>query len=202
MQTPVYILESDESILIREFRQGNTQAMKRIFALHWKAQVFFARRFIPEEDISEDIVSDVFLKLWGRREGFSSLPSIKAFLYVATRNACVDHIRKAKRVRQTQKEYAYLEKGEMEESELNEVIRAELISKVMEAIEGLPNQYRRVMHLSTQGMGTDEIAREMNLSPKIVRNYKARAINILKKDLLHKSQMIFLLVLLGKNLPW
>jgi hypothetical protein len=55
------------------------------------------------------------------------------------------------------------------------------------------------MHLSTQGMDTDAIAREMNLSPKIVRNYKARAINILKKDLLDKPSLVVLFSLLGSH---
>lgn len=193
---------TDEQILLREFRTGNTLAMKRIFHLHWKTQVFFARRFVPEPAISEDIVSDVFVKLWARREGFSSLPSIRSFLYIATRNACLDHLRKDKRVRQSQKEYAYLEKDALEEVELADVVRAELITKVMGAIDMLPNQYKRVMRMSTQGMGTEEIAQEMNLSPKIVRNYKARAINILKKDLLNKSSLLVLAVLLGEQIPW
>jgi RNA polymerase sigma-70 factor (family 1) len=200
--SPSPITSLDEQALLREFRRGSTLAMKHIFHLYWKTQVFFARRFVPEAAISEDIVSDVFLKLWARRENFSSLPAIRSFLYIATKNACLDHLRKDKRVRQFQREYAYLEKEEMEESELTEVIRAELVSKVMSAIDLLPNQYKKVMRLSTQGLGTDEIAREMNLSPKIVRNYKARAINILKKDLLNKSSLVVLACLLNGNLPW
>lgn len=200
--SPSNLTPTDEQILLREFRRGSTLAMKRIFHLHWKTQVFFARRFVPEAAISEDIVSDVFLKLWARREGFASLPSIRSFLYIATRNACLDHLRKDKRVRQFQRDYAYLEKDIIEDSELTEVMRAELVSKVMGAIDLLPNQYKRVMRLSTQGLGTEEIAQEMNLSPKIVRNYKARAINILKRDLLNKSSLVVLACLLGGNLPW
>jgi RNA polymerase sigma-70 factor (ECF subfamily) len=106
-------------------------------------------------------------------------------------------LRKNKRVRGYHKEIAYLEKDDiMEDASLNEVVRAELVAKVMEGIDLLPNQYKKVMHLATQGMGTEEIAREMNLSPKIVRNYKARAINILKKDLLDKSPFLALFTLL------
>jgi RNA polymerase sigma-70 factor (family 1) len=200
--SPSNLTPTDEQILLRDFRRGSTLAMKRIFHLHWKTQVFFARRFVPEAAISEDIVSEVFVKLWARREGFASLPSIRAFLYIATRNACLDHLRKDKRVRQFQRDYSYLEKDIMEESELTEVMRAELVSKVMGAIDLLPNQYRKVMRLSTQGLGTEEIAQAMNLSPKIVRNYKARAINILKKDLLNKSSLVVLACLLSGNLPW
>jgi RNA polymerase sigma-70 factor (family 1) len=197
MQAQVYRMESDEELLIKGFQGGDPQALKRIFLLYWNTQVFFARRFIPESDISEDIVSEVFLKLWDRRTGFSSLPAIRSWLYLAVRNACVDHLRKNKRVRGYHKEIAYLEKDDiMEDASLNEVVRAELVAKVMEGIDLLPNQYKKVMHLATQGMGTEEIAREMNLSPKIVRNYKARAINILKKDLLDKSPFLALFTLL------
>lgn len=202
MQTTVYRTESEDDVLLRDFRDGDTQALKHIFHLHWKPQVFFAGRFIPEQDISEDIVSEAFLKLWSRREGFYSLTSIRAFLYTATRNACVDHLRKIKGQKTFQKDYALVERNRLEESELNEVIRAELMAKVMASIDLLPSQYKKVMHLSTQGLDTDAIAREMNLSPKIVRNYKARAINILKKDLLDKPTLLLLLFLMGSHLPW
>jgi RNA polymerase sigma-70 factor (ECF subfamily) len=202
MQTTVYSTASEDDILLKDFREGDTLAMKQIFQLHWKPQVFFACRFIPEQDIAEDIVAESFMKLWNKREGFFALPSLRAFLYTATRNACVDHLRKAKGQKAFQKEYVHIEQDRLEESEFNEVIRAELMAKVMVSIEGLPAQYKKVMHLATQGLDTDAIAREMNLSPKIVRNYKARAVNILKKDLLDKSTLIFLLSLLGSHHPW
>ncbi|TDX00826.1 sigma-70 family RNA polymerase sigma factor [Dinghuibacter silviterrae] len=195
MQTTVDRSASGEDVLLRDFREGDTQALKHIFQLHWKTQVFFASRFIPEQDISEDIVSEAFLKLWSRREGFSSLPSIRAFLYTATRNACVDHLRKVKGQKAFQKEFVHIEQDRLQEDEFNEVVRAELMAKIMSSIDLLPSQYRKVMHLSTQGMDTEAIAREMNLSPKIVRNYKARAINILRKDLLDKSSLLLLLSL-------
>lgn len=199
MHTTVYRTASEEDVLLKDFRDGDTQAMRHIFQLHWKPQVFFATRFIPEQDIAEDIASEAFLKLWARREGFSSLVSVRSFLYTATRNACVDHLRKIKGVKTLQKEYAIVERGRLEDSELTEVVRAELLSKVMASIDLLPNQYRKVMHLSTQGLDTEAIAREMNLSPKIVRNYKARAINILKKDLLDKPSLFVLFSLLGTH---
>jgi RNA polymerase sigma factor (sigma-70 family) len=201
MQTEVYRTESDEEVLLRAFREGNTLAMQHIFRLHWKPVVFFACRFIPERHISEDIVSEVFVKLWDRREGFHSVPALRSFLYVATRNACVDHLRKIKTLKVVHKAYVYTEQDRLEEPELTEVIRAELMAKVMESIDLLPTQYKKVMVLSTQGLDTEAIAREMNLSPKIVRNYRARAINILKKDLLDKPSLLLLLSLLGA-LPW
>lgn len=199
MHTTVYRTGTEEDVLLKDFRDGDTRAMRHIFQLHWKPQVFFATRFIPEQDIAEDIASEAFLKLWARREGFFSLGSIRSFLYTATRNACVDHIRKIKGVRTFQKEFAALEHDRLEASELTEVVRTELLAKVMASIDLLPNQYRKVMHLSTQGLDTDAIAREMNLSPKIVRNYKARAINILKKDLLDKPSLFVLVTLLGSQ---
>lgn len=202
MQTTVYRTESEDDVLLRDFRDGDTQAMKHIFQLHWKTQVFFACRFIPEQDIAEDIVAEAFLKLWNKREGFFALPSLRAFLYTATRNACVDHLRKAKGEKAFQKEFVHVERDRLEDSEFDEVIRAELMAKVMVSIEALPAQYKKVMHLSTQGLDTEAIAREMNLSPKIVRNYKARAVNILKKDLLDKPTLLFLLSLLGSHHPW
>src|ERR1700744_5237871 len=139
MLTSVYRTGSEEDVLLKDFRDGDTRAMRHIFQLHWKPQVFFATRFIPKQEIGEKFASEAFLKLWARREGFFSMGSVRSFLYTATRNACVDHLRKIKGSRNLQKEYALLERDRLEDSELTEVVRAELLSKVMASIDLLPN---------------------------------------------------------------
>lgn len=190
------LFEEDEDYLLSEFRRGNPEAMRHIFLRFWKIQVFFARSYVPESEIAEEVASDAFLKLWNKKEGFSSLAAIRSFLYITTRNGCVDQLRKAKRQRQNTKDYKYLESDEVFDDPMEmEIINTELLEKMLQAIDILPNQYKKVMHLIASGMGTDEIAEKMNLSPKIIRNYKARAIMMLKKDLEGRNFLIILLLL-------
>jgi RNA polymerase sigma factor (sigma-70 family) len=190
------LFEDDEDYLLSEFRRGNPEAMRHVFLRFWKIQVFFARSYVPEAEIAEEVASDAFLKLWNKREGFSSMAAIRSFLYVTTRNGCVDQLRKAKRQRQNNKDYRYLESDEVFDDPMEmEIINTELLEKMLQAIDILPNQYKKVMHLIASGMGTDEIAEKMNLSPKIIRNYKARAIMMLKKDLEGRNFLIILLML-------
>lgn len=182
----------DDLLLIQEFKGGNHQAMKHIFHLFWKSQCFFAKSFVQDYLIAEDIVAAVFVKLWDRRANFDALPSVKSFLFVATRNACFDYLKQDKRLENNKKAYAHTIDECFYDVDLAEVTKAEMMSKISNAIEALPSQYRKVMQLAAEGMNTVGIAKEMNMSPKIVRNYRARAINILKRDLSDKAYLLLL----------
>jgi len=182
----------DEATLILEFRQGEARAMKSLFQLYWRGQCFFARSILTDPEASEDIVADVFLQLWKLRDDFHSLPSVRSFLYTATRNACLNYLRSSRRADKRHKEYTYMNELPFQDGEVQEVIKTELIGKLLDAIELLPNQYRKVMQLTAEGLATEDIARALQLSPKVVRNYKSRAVSLLRKDL--TNNQLFLAV--------
>jgi RNA polymerase sigma-70 factor (ECF subfamily) len=78
---------SDPEFIIRELKQGNQ------LAIRFYAQLcLFADSFVKDQLVAEDIVSDVFIKLWNKANDFSSLTAIKAFLYISTKNASLNYI--------------------------------------------------------------------------------------------------------------
>src|SRR4051812_41174257 len=77
-----------EAISMVAFQNGDREAFNHIFNMFYKRVCFFAA-VIVNEDAAEDLVQDAFVKLWARSLSFDSLNSIKAFLYLTTKNSCI-----------------------------------------------------------------------------------------------------------------
>src|SRR6266700_1876162 len=162
--------------LIIAFRAGDQKAMSSLFSMFYKPLALFAGRMLKDRLAAEDVVEESFIKLWHRHEDFETLQNIKAFLYITTRNACLNLLKQMNRESLTKKQYAYLT-GDKEEFVLNEMIRAEVLREILEEIEKLPGQCRKIFKLSyLEGMKNQEIADKLSISIHTVKNQKARAI--------------------------
>lgn len=177
----------EEDYWIDAFKKGNDHALSYFFQLHVKSLNYFAKRLIQDEAESQDIVSDCFLKLWQRHQEFKSAQNIKAFLYISCRNACLNYLEHLKVKTAAQKKIVEkLEEGE--ETILIDIINAEVLRLLAKEIEELPDKCREVFRLVYFGhKNTSEIAEELDLSVKTVRNYKAKAIELLKTSFLKQG---------------
>lgn len=174
-----------EKELLTGLRDGDTRAFEEIFNHFQPALVFFADRLFGNRDImaAEEIVQDIFIKLHYRKESFETLQHIKAFLYLATKNACLDKIAK-ERVRSQRFEKYIATFNESEDTLLRQIIYAEVLREVSQAIELLPEKCRIIMkQFFEEGKDAKEIARDLEITVSTVNNQKARAVTLLKKHL-------------------
>ena len=108
------------------------------FNRYYLSLCFFANKLINERVIAEDIVKDVFLKLWEKESDFSHYKNIKAVLYIAVKNACLNYTKKRKNDRTQTNALTYLLRQEQEDFVLNEITRAEVLREVYAAMQQLP----------------------------------------------------------------
>lgn len=168
-------------------RRGDHSALSFCFKLHARSLGFFANRLINDPLEAEDVVAECFAKLWERRRDFQTEENIKAFLYISCRNACLDYIRREKVKTLAQKAYSNKQEG-TEDTILNHIITAEVLAILDEEIAMLPDNYREVFKLIYFDLKkTDEIADQLGLSEQTVRNYKIRAVNLLKTAMLKRG---------------
>lgn len=173
------------------FRNGDRQAFKCIFDTFYKALLIFAKKYVQEHDLAEDLVQDVLVKLWEKRKTIEDASTIKAFLYMSVKNKAINHFRHQKIVDVHQKEMI---QTKSEESFFkNHLIEEETYRMLVQAIGDLPDQTQKVCTLSMNGVKNAQIAEELNLSTSTVKYHKNKALNILRERL--KNQ-IFLLPLL------
>lgn len=186
-------LPSDNDIIV-SFRKGSPDALQSLLKLFYSPLCLFAERLLADSAAAEDIVGESFVKLWNKRTDFESLQNLKAFMYITVRNACLNQLKQAKRDSLSKKQLAYLT-GEKEEFVLNEMIRAEVLKEIMQEINNLPEQCRKVLKMGYfEGMKNQEIAGLLNISVHTVKNQKARAIQLLKIRLRDRDLMSLLLL--------
>jgi len=169
----------DENLTIK-FSNGDKETFKHVFSTYYPPLCFFASKILGSPTKAEDLVMDVFTKIWQKKDHLKEINNISSFLYTTVKNAGIDQLRK-------EKKQLFLEgTDEKEELNINEVLEAEevyaqLLAKVYEQIELLPPQCRLIFKmLFIEGQTTQQIAERLKLSVQSVRNQKTRAIDLLK----------------------
>jgi RNA polymerase sigma-70 factor (ECF subfamily) len=179
---------------VAEFRKGNTTAFSHYYHLFYTPLRYFAEQMTGDQAAAADIVADIFVKLWQKHAHFNTEANIKSFLYISTKNACLDllkHLRLAKRSHQAIADNSLLE----EDITFNQVIRTELYWSIYNAIEQLPAGCRNIFKMSyLDDMKNQEIADKLHLSVKTVKNQKARAIQLLRQRLSEEHMAAWLLL--------
>ncbi len=183
-----------DSDLLSSFKNGDRQAFDNVFRLYHPPLLFFANRLLyyHENIDAQEIVQDSFLKLFDRKESFQTLQAIKSFLYIVTKNSCLQKIEREK-VRTRRFEKYISDYDESEDAILSHMVYSEVLSALHQAIESLPPQCRIIMKKFMDGKTANEIAAEMEISLSTVNNQKSRGVSLLKTKL---SSTLFSLLLL------
>lgn len=168
------------STMLTGLKSENPKAFAFFFDLHYNPLCYFAERLVKDQQVAEDVVEESFMKLWDKRSDFESEHGIKAFLYITTRNACINIIKQSQRDTLSQAEMLYLA-DKKEEFVLNEMIRSEVLRVIGRELDKLPVQCRTILKMSyVKGLKNHEIANQLDISVHTVRNQKARGLQLLR----------------------
>ncbi|HWK58896.1 MAG TPA: RNA polymerase sigma-70 factor [Parapedobacter sp.] len=192
-------MSSVDSSTIRHLMAGDEAAFRVIYDIH-SGQVYrLALRFLKDTSWSEEIVQDVFLKLWLNREGLDDQGNLWLYLYVITKRLCLNKLRE---IRKSPVLFEQLMNGmEVASRPPEEQFMAiELEQQAQRLIACLPKQQQRIYKLSREeGLSHHEIAEKLGLSPNTVKNHMVQALKTLKNSL-HQSGYTYLLALAFSSL--
>lgn len=168
----------EESFYIDGLHKGNEEVFKLIFEKYHTRLCYFAGSLLPSSDAVEDVVQDAFIKLWQRRLDFHHLKAIKSFLYITVKNKSLNIYKHDKIV----KKYEDLLPKEKSENEVIErIMEAEVLQKVHNALQKLPEGCRKIMYLSYfEEMKNKEVAAYLKVSINTVKTQKRRALQLLR----------------------
>jgi len=176
--------------IVSELKRGSTKALHAVHDLYYPALRNFAMSLVGDGPAAEDIVAEVFVTLWKKHEDFGTLQNIKAFVYISTRNACINHIKKLQRDVVMKSGLTNYLSVDHEEFALNEMIRAEVLQQIYQAIEALPSQCKKVFKLCyVEGLTNSEVAERFAISINTVKNHKVKALGLLRLKFLNGPSM-------------
>ena len=170
-----------------------------IFKKYYQRLCFYARKFIDDDAIAKDIVQDVFMNLWDRKEIIELEVVLRAYLFKSVYHRCLNHLDHKKltdRHHETiNKELKNLEFEYYNSSDNQEHSLFELEVKIDTSIESLPPQCRNVFEMSRlKGLKNREIADELNISIKVVEKHISKALIILRENLVEYLSIILLFI--------
>ena len=169
---------------IQSFQRGDQQAFNIVFACYYRSLCYFANKLVPVKSIAEDITQESFVRLWEKHDAFSCQHAIKTFLYIVTRNACLNVLKQWSRDRKIEDMWRSTY-DDTEESLLTNLTRSEELKGLFNAIKELPAECRKVIELCfIEGFENKVIAQRLRLSVHTIKNQKARGLYLLKKRLL------------------
>ena len=175
-------LEALEIRLAELQRMGNGEAfMQALFKGYYRPLGNVIFRVVPDRAVVEDLLQDVFLRVWHNRETLVIGTSYKAYLYRAAMNAALRHVERQKR-QVGWEEASFAEPGRDTTAEQLDAQDAEQL--VALALEALPPQCRAVFLLSRQeGLSYQQIAETLDVAPKTVENQMGKALRIMRDKL-------------------
>jgi RNA polymerase sigma-70 factor (ECF subfamily) len=177
-------------------RAGDEHAFERLFRAHYGELCGYARKLVGDGDTAEEVVQNIFVQLWEKREHIGVTSSPRAYLFSATRNACLNHLDHLK-VRHRHAEAVQAQPLDQAADAAAALELQELNARIHTAIEHLPPRCREVFVLSRfEHLKYDEIAQRLAISPRTVEVQIGKALQFLRD---HLRELLPLLALL---LPW
>jgi RNA polymerase sigma-70 factor (ECF subfamily) len=162
--------------------RNDRTAFREMFECFYAALCVYARRFVGPDDVSEDIVQDVFCAVWSNRHRMDYRIPAKNYLTTAVRNHCINYLRDRRTT--AFDELPQPADAACAENPDSVWMLNELEQLLADALAKLPPEYRMAFEMSRlEEQPVSEIARAMGVSTRTVERYRNRAIEILKTEL-------------------
>jgi RNA polymerase sigma-70 factor, ECF subfamily len=183
---------SPKNELVSRIKNGDSCAFEELFFTYCQPLIQFACRFVGDINLAEDLVQEVFLKIWSNRQQLNPSLNIKNYLYVAIKNLALKQLRHQKIRRKVHHQLQFYHSRIPTPEELFD--SAEIESTVWNTLNELPDKCRLIFSMNRFDKLTySEIADILNLSVKTIEFHMGHALACLRKKLNHFLQFLIML---------
>ena len=164
---------------------GNEQCLAELYKLFSKRLHHFARVITRSPEVAEEIVEDVFVKLWSNRHRLNEVENLTVYLYVAVKNRALNAIsQKATELIKAPFDDLDIETGQVVSDPYNLLVTAEMMKRMQQAVDNLPPRCKMIFKLVREdGLKHREVAEILNISHNTVDVQMAIAIKKICEEL-------------------
>lgn len=176
-------------VIVRELKAGNQIVFQQIFDAYYQLLCYEAMGYFRSELLVEEIVCDVFTRIWMNRGTLNITSSLREYLIKAVHNNCIDYYRIRKKQEKINLDMhsvreEFLSLADIGENPLDYILTKELEDRIADAINRLPEQYRKTFLLSrVHELTYEEIAVKMEISVNSVKTNIKNALAKLREEL-------------------
>ena len=178
----------NNELFLSLLEKGGKHAFETLFRLYYSKLVHIARGYLVYQEEAENIVQNVFLKIWENKECLGEVSNINSYLYTMTKNLCLDQL-KHEKVKRNYLDNSYRIKSEIQYKFIQDeaaslLLENELEEKIIQSMELLPEKCKNIFKKSRlEGLKHSEIAAELGVSHRTVDNHIANALRHLRLHL-------------------
>ena len=174
------IVEDDYTQLLLSASEGNERAFASLFYEYSPALMSFAKKFTYNSDEAEEILQNVFLRVWLHRDKLPEIDNIKSWLYKFVANESLSYIRK-KAVR-TKTDLQFQTRASVSYNDIELTVNVNELKDIgAQAVNSMPEQRRKIFNLSrTEGLTILEISEQLNISQSTVKNTLVTALKFIR----------------------
>lgn len=189
--------------ILEKIVSGDESSFERVYRFYYPRLNYFAKQYLLDSEVSKNIVQDVFVELWDKRNNLRNDTNLNAWLFTVTKNKSLKIISQLK----SQQNYDnYIKARQLDvnfkslsDFDTSDFVFEELQAQIQVALDKLPPACRKVFEMSRfEDKKNKEIAEELNLSVKTVEAQISKALRSLKSDLKDYLPLFYILFLFQK----
>ncbi len=187
-----------EKELLEGLSKGDPSVLRGIIALYFPILCKFAEKFLPDSSLAKDVSQETFIKLWNSRQSFDSLNALKGFLFVTTRNGCLNLIRG--REREVNRHLEIHRRESSIQPYMTDILLSEKLALIYQFVRSLPGPMQEIFFLSyEEGLTIRQISVRLGMKLKTVKNHKYKMLLHLRRRFGPRyGSLLLLLDLLSK----
>lgn len=174
---------SDTEEIIRRLKSDDKSALDDLFGYYYPRLYQFSKSILKIENEIDDILQEVFVKIWLNRQKIGNAETFNAYIFTVTKNELLNLIRKRLRD-QTFRDQLFLRSVAEEYQPENQLEFEEIKAGIDQIVAKLPEKRRQIFILSrTDGLSNKEISQKLNISEKTVEDHITHAIKQIKRSM-------------------
>ncbi|MBC9912632.1 RNA polymerase sigma-70 factor [Chitinophaga varians] len=179
------IAQLSEAALIREIHAKNRQAFTYVYERHFRELVMAAFRYCKDAGIAQELVQEVFIRIWEHPALLDENGALRAYLYKAVINHALNYLKREKNIA---RHHSLIAESLTDSYLHNLQEEQELKMRIWQEIEKLPKQCAKVFKMSRfDGLKYREIAEHLQISEKTVENHMVHALKTLRENLFYRQ---------------
>lgn len=172
-------------VLLEQLKNGNEQAFNELYNSFKIPAIRFCNSILKDTEESENIIQEVFVKIWNRRATINPDLNFTSYLFTIIKNRVFDHLKEVKKNDFLKEKY--WEKI-IDYQEVDNDIKEERFERVKEAVDGLSVKRKEIIKLNyEEGKSYEEIANHLNISKNTVKNQLVKAKQVIREQLKQAS---------------
>jgi RNA polymerase sigma-70 factor (family 1) len=174
-------MQKIRKVLLENLKVGDRHAFEELYNSYKEPALRFCNSILKDIEESENIIQEVFIKIWNRRNTINPELNFTSYLFTIIKNRVFDHLKEVKKNEFLKEKF--WEKA-LEYKAIDNEIKEERFAMVNEAVEGLSEKRKEIIKLNyEEGRSYEEIATQLKISKNTVKNQLVKAKQVIRKQL-------------------